>query len=78
MCPLSELWLDVGIKEESAESNRREEGAISSGLADSLANVLTLTVRQDQEIKLSPSQVCSMTNGHPWLLNTSYKALSTS
>lgn len=35
----------------------RKESAISSGLADSLAAILTLTVREENKIHLTPEQV---------------------
>lgn len=32
------------------------ESAVSSGLADNLSTMLTITVREDQQIRLSPEQ----------------------
>ena len=45
------------IKEEPTEDFSRRESAVSSGLAGSLASILTLTVREEQQIHLRPEQV---------------------
>ncbi len=45
------------------EDGRTKESAVSSGLAESLSSVLTITVREDQHIRLSPEQVSS---NHPF------------
>lgn len=45
------------IKEEAEEAAASKESAVSSGLADSLAAILTLTVRDDHKIHLRPEQV---------------------
>lgn len=51
----------ASTKEQDAEEGMvRPESAVSSGLADSLSSILTLTVREEQKIHLSPQQVKAM------------------
>lgn len=49
----------VGAKDSSREDPAKES-AVSSGLADSLTSVLTLTVREDQHIRLNPEQALTL------------------
>ena len=44
------------VKTEPDDDATPRESAVSNGLAESLAEILTLTVRDDQEIHLQPSQ----------------------
>lgn len=47
----------TGGRGDGEEGATKKESAVSSGLADSLSSMLTITVREDQHIRLSPEQV---------------------